>query len=182
MEKRTRTATGTPELSSAGIPTRAYWCEVRAEGEVFGTRETVPYVLGTFRTISPKFALRWLQGEAERIADRLDPDPERSAWVQPWMRVDTVLVPDCPTELRFWSLNPEEHHAARDQLRDGAPLSVVVPDRGCRFTLTVWPVAVPPAESSTTLPADDGQPTSPRPGRTSHRKPRRKVGGLIPFL
>ncbi|QNE79231.1 hypothetical protein F0344_14285 [Streptomyces finlayi] len=149
---------------------------------MYGTRETVAYVLGTFRTISPKFALRWLQGEAERIADRLDPDPGRSAWVMPWMRVDTVPVPDCPTELRFWAEDPEEHQAARDQLKDGAPLSVVIPDRGCRFTLTVWPVAVPPPESSPTLPADDGQSTNPRPGHTSHRKARRTSGWLIPFL
>ncbi|MFE4451080.1 hypothetical protein [Streptomyces sp. NPDC056796] len=106
MEKHVRTAMGTPERSSAGMPTRAYWCEVLAEGEVYGTRETVPYVLGTFQTISPKLALRWLQGEAERIADRLDPDPEGSAWVKPWMRVDTVPKPDSPTEFRFWSLDP----------------------------------------------------------------------------
>ncbi|MFD7107282.1 hypothetical protein [Streptomyces celluloflavus] len=182
MEKHARTATGNPERSSAGIPARAYWCEVLAEGAVYGTRERVPYVLGTFRTISPKLALRWLQGETERIADRLDPDPERSAWVKPWMQVGTVPVPDCPTEFRFWTEGPDEHHAARDQLKGGAPLSVVIPDKGCRFTLTVWPVAVPPPESIPTLPADDGQPTSPRPGRTSRRKPRRSPGWLVPFL
>ncbi|WP_202442189.1 MULTISPECIES: hypothetical protein [unclassified Streptomyces] len=182
MEKHARTATGSPERSSVGIPVRAYWCEVLAEGEVYGTRETVPYVLGTFQTISPKLALRWLQGEAERIADRLDPDPERSPWVKPWMRVDTVPKPDCPTEFRFWSLDPEEHQAARDQLKEGAPFSTVIPDKGCRFTLTVWPVAVPPSKSSPTLPADDGQSTCPRPGRTSHRKARRTAGWLIPFL
>ncbi|MFF0446425.1 hypothetical protein ACFYT4_08420 [Streptomyces sp. NPDC004609] len=112
MEKHARTATGNPERTSAGIPTRAYWCDVLAEGEVYGTRETVPYVLGTFPTISPKLALRWLQSEAERIADRLDPDPERSAWVKPWTQVGTVPVPDCPTEFRFWIEDPDEHHAA----------------------------------------------------------------------
>ncbi|MFE9612683.1 hypothetical protein [Streptomyces sp. NPDC006012] len=182
MEKRTRTATRNPERFSAGIQGRAYWCEVLAEGEVYGTRETVPYVLGTFQTISPKLALRWLQGEAERIADRLDPAPERSAWVKPWMQVGTVPVPDCPTEFRFWIEDPDEHHAARVQLKDGAPLSVVIPDKGCRFTLTVWPVAVSRPESIPTLPADDGQPTSPRQGRASHRKPRRSSGWFAPFL
>ncbi|GAB3972960.1 hypothetical protein GCM10028832_29740 [Streptomyces sparsus] len=59
-------------------PTAGYWCEVRAEGEVHGTGETVPYVLGTLKMISLKLALRWLRIEAERLADRLDPDPERS--------------------------------------------------------------------------------------------------------
>lgn len=168
-----------PALSAG--PARAYWCEVLAEGEVYGTRETVPFVLGTFQTISPKLALRWLQSEAERIADRLDPDPERSAWVKPWMCVGTVPLPDCPAELRVWAETPEEHQAARDQLREGAPLCVVIPDGGCRYTLTIWPVTVPPPRSSTTLPADDGQRTSPRPRHTSHRKPRR-TSRLIPFL
>lgn len=182
MEKRARTATGNPARSSAGVPTRAYWCEVLAEGEVYGTRETVPYVLGAFQTISPKLALRWLQGEAARIAERLDPDPECCPWAKPWMCLDTVPVPDCPTELRFWALDAEERQAARDQLKDGAPLSVVIPDTGCRFTLSVWPVAVPPSESSLTLPAADGQPISPRPGRASHRKARRTSGWLASLL
>ncbi|MEV7831572.1 hypothetical protein AB0P12_13230 [Streptomyces subrutilus] len=182
MEQHTRTAMGNPERSSAGMPARAYWCEVLAEGEVYGTRETVPYVLGTFQTISPKLALRWLRSEAGRIADRLDPDPERSEWVMPWMSVDPVPVPDTPAELRIWAEGPEEQQAARDQLKEGAPLSVVVPGKGCRFTLSVWPVAVPSPESSTALPADDGQSTCPRPGRTSHRKARRTSGLLIPFL
>lgn len=168
-------------MSTGPEPARAYWCEVRAEGEVYGTGETAACVLGTFSTISPKLALRWLRGEAEHIADRLDPDPERSAWVKPWMRVDPVPLPDCPAELRFWADAPEGHQAARDQLRDGAPLSVVVPDNGCRYTLTIWPVTVPPPKSSPTLPASDGQPTSTRPGHTSHRKARRS-GWLVPFL
>lgn len=73
MEKHARAATKNPKRSSAGIPVRAYWCEVLAEGEVYGTRESVPYILGTFQTISPKLALRWLQSEAERIADRPGP-------------------------------------------------------------------------------------------------------------
>ncbi|MFF3753980.1 hypothetical protein ACFYYH_26540 [Streptomyces sp. NPDC002018] len=181
METHVRTATGNPERSGAGIPA-GYWCEALAEGEVYGTRETVPYVLGTFQTISSKLALRWLQSEAERIADRLDPDPERSAWVKPWMRVGTVPLPDCPTEFRFWIEDPEKHQAARDQLKDGAPLSVVIPDKGCRFTLTVWPVAVFSPGSVTPLPADGRQSTSPRPGHTSHRKPRRTSGWLVSFL
>ncbi|MFD9563152.1 hypothetical protein [Streptomyces sp. NPDC059994] len=183
METHARTATGSPEQSGTATPA-GYWCEVLAEGEVYGTRERVPYVLGTYPAPSVRLALRWLQGQARRIADRLDPDPDRFAWVESWMRVDPVPVPDCPAELRFWADDPTEHQEACDQLSEGAPLSVVIPDNGCRYTLTVWPVTVtvPPPESSTALPADDGQPTSPRPGRTSHRKPRRKTGWLVPFL
>ncbi|WP_405614348.1 hypothetical protein OG292_16570 [Streptomyces sp. NBC_01511] len=153
-----------------------------AEGEVYGTGRTVAFVFGTFSSISPKLALRWLGGEAERIADRLDPDPERSAWVKPWMRVAPAPVPDGPAELRSWAGDPEEQRAARDQLKADDPLSVVIADNGCRYTLTVWPVAVPLPESSPAQPADDGQPTYTRPSHTSHRKARRTSDWLIPFL
>lgn len=157
---------------------RAYWCEVVAEGEVYGTSRSTAFVLGTFSTISPKLALRWLHGEADRIADGLDPDPERSAWVEPWMCVNPG-VPDCPTKLRAWIGDRGERQAARDQLAEGAPLSVVISDSGCRFTLMAWPVDVPQPEPGLTLPAE-GQPTYARPGRTSHRKARRS-GWLVRF-
>ncbi|MFD7115715.1 hypothetical protein ACFWAA_01470 [Streptomyces sp. NPDC059922] len=179
MKAHARTAVGDPELSNAAMPA-AYWCEVLAEGEVFGTRETVGFVLGTFSTISPKLALRWLRGEAERIADRLDPDPAHSTWVMAWMRVDPVPTPDCPTDLRDWISDPREHQAARDQLAEGAPLSVVMSDSGCRFTFIVWPIVRTP-QPLAELPASGGQPTHARPGHTSHRKARRS-GWLVPFL
>ncbi|WP_411084313.1 hypothetical protein [Streptomyces sp. cmx-18-6] len=124
-----------------------YWAEVRAEGPVYGTRETVPHVLGTFQTISPKLALRWLQGEAARIADRLDPDPQRSEWVHQSMRAQAVLVPDCPAELRVWADEFDEP-AEREYIKAGHPLSEKFPDADCTYSLSVWPV---------TLPADDHQ-------------------------
>ncbi|MER5891213.1 hypothetical protein ABT160_46025 [Streptomyces sp. NPDC001941] len=160
----------TSQLEPAG-----YWCEALAEGVVYGTHETVPYVLGTFQTISPKLALRWLQGEAARIADRLDPDPEHSAWAQPWMRVIPTPLPDSPTQLRCWASDPEGEHAAREQLRDGAPLSLVIPDIGCSYIFTAWPVNIP----APTTHAAAGQATNPRPGHTSHRRTRRTAGWLL---
>ncbi|MFJ6566880.1 hypothetical protein ACIQNU_05635 [Streptomyces sp. NPDC091292] len=141
-----------------------YWSEVRAEGPVYGTSEAAQYVLGTFQTISPILALRWLQGEALRIADRLDPDPTHSPWVQPAMRTAIVPVPDCPTDLRVWAEDPEEQRAARDHIKAGHPLFVKVPDADCTYTLCVWPVRLPAGEPEPGLP----EPIRQRIGGLSH--------------
>ncbi|WP_405793367.1 hypothetical protein [Streptomyces sp. NBC_01506] len=162
---------GSPDLTG-------YWAEVRAEGPVYGTGEIVQHILSTFQTISPVLALRWVRGEAMRIVDRLDPDPERSAWVTPWMLVDPAPVPDGCAELSFWAEDPGAYQAARDQLREGAPLSVVITDNGCRYTLTVWPVLVPPPECVPTARVSSGHPTHGRSGHTSHRRARR-AGWLL---
>ncbi|WP_415956386.1 hypothetical protein [Streptomyces sp. 021-4] len=138
-----------------------YWAESRAEGPVYGTGETAQFVLGTFQTISPVLVLRWLRGEALRIADRLDPDPKHSVWVQPSMRADTVPVPDCPAELRVWVEEFEEREA-REHIKGGHPLFEKFPDADCTYSLSVWPVK---------LPADD--PHQPLPEPQTHR-----VGGL----
>jgi hypothetical protein len=93
-----------------------YRCEVLAEGLVYGADETVRYVLGTFRTISPVLALRWLGGQALWIADRLDLDHL--------------------AELRAWYEDRECQRAAHAHIKSGAPLLVVVPDTDCTYTLS----------------------------------------------
>ncbi|MGW1229663.1 hypothetical protein [Streptomyces sp. NPDC002530] len=128
-----------------------YWAEVRAWGPVYGTGESAQYVLGTFQTISPVLALRWLRGEALHIADRLDPDPERSAWVQPEMLVGTAPVPDCPAELRVWADSVEEPEA-REYIKSGHPLCETFPDADCTYSLSVCPVILPAADPYRPLP------------------------------
>ncbi|MFB7495318.1 hypothetical protein ACFC09_11535 [Streptomyces sp. NPDC056161] len=120
-----------------------YQAEVRATGPVFGAAGTTQYSLGTSLTASPELALRWLRGEALRIADRLDPDPQHSAWVRPAMRTAPVPVPDCPAELRAWATDPTEQRAAHEQIRAGRALAVRIPDAGCTFTLSVRPADTP---------------------------------------
>ncbi|MFE7615636.1 hypothetical protein [Streptomyces sp. NPDC057496] len=119
-----------------------YLCEAVAEGPVCGTGETARYVLGTFRTISPVLALRWLGGQALWIVDRLDPDPHRSAWVQPSMRLPEapgILGSDHGAELRAWYQDRDGQRAAHAHLKSGHPLLVVVPDADCTYTLSVQP-------------------------------------------
>ncbi|KUN94035.1 hypothetical protein AQJ67_37360 [Streptomyces caeruleatus] len=110
---------------------------------MYGTGETVQYVLGTFQTISPVLVLRWLRGEALRIANRLDPDPadypafSRGFWA---IECDSVPYPDAPSELRVWASDPDEERGAREHIKGGFPLFVRVPDEDCTYTLSVWPV------------------------------------------
>ncbi len=150
-------------MSGRPVPA-GYRCEVLAEGLVYGTGETAPYVLGTFQTISPVLALRWLRGEARRIADRLDPDPQRSAWVRPTMRRAVVPVPDCPAELRAWAAGPEGPRAAREHLKAGHPLFAAFTDEDCTYTLSAWPVRLPADEPDQVPP----EPAAHRTGGPSH--------------
>ncbi|TXS66710.1 hypothetical protein [Streptomyces sp. sk2.1] len=116
-----------------------YLCEAVAEGPVYGTGQTARYVLGTFRTISPVLALRWLGGQALWIVDRLDPDPARSAWVRPAMRLPDAPGPDHSAELRAWYRDRNGQRAAHAHLKGGHPLLVVVPDVDCTYSLSVHP-------------------------------------------
>ncbi|GGV92827.1 hypothetical protein GCM10015535_54680 [Streptomyces gelaticus] len=119
----------------------SYRCEALAEGFVCGSDEMARYVLGVFWTISPVLALRWLGGRALWIADRLDPDPQRSAWVRPFMLLPVAaLAVDRPAELRTWYEDRESQRAAHAHIKSGNPLLVVVPDVDCAYTLSVRPV------------------------------------------
>ncbi len=160
-----------------------YWCEVRAEGRVHGTGQLAQYVLGTFRTISPMLALRWLRGEALRIADRLDPDPRRSPWAQPYREAPTGLAPDGPTGLRMWCADNGDRRAARERIKGGEPLLVAVQDVDCRYTLSVWPVrTATPAEHrwsppGSQEPRDDRLPGGAAPSlRLPAGRPARRRG------
>lgn len=121
-----------------------YWAEVRARGLVYGRGGAcVPYVLSTFRSISPVLALRWLRGEALRVADRLDPDPVRSPWLPVRAGRGGVTGHDAPTVLRAWAAGPGAGCAARRDIKGGRPLLVTASDADCTYTLSVRPVRLP---------------------------------------
>ncbi|MFJ3498347.1 hypothetical protein ACIPPJ_32820 [Streptomyces sp. NPDC086091] len=113
-----------------------YRAEVRAEGPVYGTGEHTHYVFSTSQSISPVLAIRWLRGEALRIADRLDPDPSHS----PWLKRTATAEADAPTTLRTWANDPTTERRARDHIKNGHPLHVTAPDPDCTYTLSVRPV------------------------------------------
>ncbi|MFE7466754.1 hypothetical protein ACFU6R_21990 [Streptomyces sp. NPDC057499] len=116
--------------------------------EFFGdTGRMARYVLGTFETISPVLAVRWLGGQALRIAELLNEDPEGgprldlegSAWVQPLRRLPVGSPPGRPAELCAWYEDRRGQREAQAHVRSGNPLLVVVPDTDCTYTLSVRP-------------------------------------------
>lgn len=154
----------TAGLGTSGKPQPAgYRAEVRAEGPVYGTRETAQYVLGTFQSFSPVLVIRWLRGEARRIADRLDPDPFRSPWIPIPTSCEAQPDQDAPTELRTWATSPEEEHDAREHIKGGHPLFVTATDPDCTYTLSVWPVRM-----SAEPDRWPGEPLTHRIGGLSH--------------
>jgi hypothetical protein len=148
-----------------------------AIGEGPANGATVRVVLGTWQTISPKLALRWLRGQAHRIADGLDPDP-RSTWLSG--RVIRRLpagLPDVPAELRQWCADDSAQQAACLQLKQGAPVTVNASDHTGHYSLCVWPVAL-------RAPAPSSSPPEFRPRRDNpgHRKTRGRRGWLAAFF
>lgn len=151
-------------MTGSRRPIRAYRCEVFKEERAYGEGVTVPDVLATSQTISPKLALRWLRGQAQHIADRLDPG-HSAVWQQQTGHYFHVPAPTCPAQLRAWCEDAREQQTAREQLDNGSPATLVVSDRTDRYTLTVWPLPGPAdAGTAAALPVD------PHPARSRRVK------------
>ncbi|MEV5884014.1 hypothetical protein AB0L74_15020 [Streptomyces sp. NPDC052020] len=133
---------GAPNAIPGGADPTGYRCEALAEGAVCGTGREVRYVLGTFRTISPVLALRWLRGQARRIADGLDPDPGVSSWFRA-NACEASPAEDAPTRLRDWAADPDQERTAREHVKGGQPLFVTALDADCTYTLSVRPIRLP---------------------------------------
>ncbi|MFJ6568688.1 hypothetical protein ACIQNU_14785 [Streptomyces sp. NPDC091292] len=150
--------------TSAASDQPSYRCEVHAEGVVHGAGHTAHHILSTHDTISPILAIRWLRSQALRIADRLDPDPNRSPWVTPAMRQPTTPPePDSPTHLRTWAHNPTRQQAARLRIKAGHPLLILIPDTDCSYTLTVQPPHHPKSPGPAMRECQATNPVPPTP-------------------
>lgn len=120
-----------------------YRADVHGEGPVGG--RTVRILLGRIRTPSPLRAVRWLQVQALRVADGLDPDPAASGWAghPGTLRELPAGIPDVPSRLRRWAGDEASREAALDRLRSGAPVTLTTADHTGRYSLTIHPVPVP---------------------------------------
>lgn len=179
MSSHTRDDTG--EFRGAADPVRGYWCEVIAEGPVYGSDEPVRMVLGTFQTPFVGRALRWLRRQALRIADGLDPEPDATpSLCGALRRVESAIefgLGDVPTALRNWANTDSSRQVAYYRLRGGEPFLLVTDDPMGRYVLAAWPVNIPARPDA--LPVECRQPTSSRSDHLKHRKHRRKAGRLL---
>ncbi|MGW4031040.1 hypothetical protein ACWEFL_17265 [Streptomyces sp. NPDC004838] len=158
--------------------TPAYRAQVTAEGLVSGSGRRVRVVLGVFSSPYPGRVLRWLRGQALRLADGLDPDPEagpvHSGALVPVPYSLTFLLGDGPALLRQWADSSSELRKALGQLAGGEPFLLVVSDHSGVYVLTAWSTTPTPA------PPHYGRGHGPEvdsgPGRNRGLRPR------IPFL
>ncbi|MFE3069641.1 hypothetical protein [Streptomyces sp. NPDC059247] len=116
----------------------AYVAEVYAVGPVAGTWLPTTYSLASFESISPKLVLRWLRGEALRLADRLDPDPSQVDWLPPLTYCLTPPDHNCCEEMRSWAVSDDAEAYARETLRARQPFRTEFADRDCTYVLSIW--------------------------------------------
>ncbi|MGW9364984.1 hypothetical protein ACWG43_14135 [Streptomyces albidoflavus] len=126
---------------------------VRYLAEVYGGDGARSLWLGG--TVAPIrcLALRWLRGQAVRIADGLDPDPD-SAWAPPGTLWPTTQdSSDAPSQLRSWAADLGVQEAASRCLADGVPYGFLARDASGWYRLYARPVRIlsaptPPEELS----------------------------------
>ncbi|AXQ55618.1 hypothetical protein ACPCK9_16205 [Streptomyces koyangensis] len=118
---------------------------VRYLAEVYGGDGARSLCLGGTVAPSRCLALRWLRGQALRIADGLDPDPD-SAWAPPgplWPTPHSGA--DAPTQLRCWAADVGLQEAASRRLADGVPYGFLARDASGWYRLYARPVRIPSA-------------------------------------
>jgi hypothetical protein len=108
-------------------PRDAYWCEVvarspDAEGE---------WMLGGHRSATPGQALRWLRGQARRLADALDPIPGRGPFPAGSLRQLGPGAPNPGRIFREWAADLPFQRLQLAALANGRHISVNAggPDR-----------------------------------------------------
>ncbi|MFJ6215593.1 hypothetical protein ACIQGZ_20020 [Streptomyces sp. NPDC092296] len=120
----------------------AYWGEVIAEGAPYSLPgRVVRIVLGERTAANRRLALRWLRGQAHRIADGLDPGP--AGIVGTCVNRTPNGLPDVPQQLRDWCTDDDRQAAALAQLTRGEPVALDMADHTGRYYLAVWPICIP---------------------------------------
>lgn len=117
-----------------------YRAEALAEGLVINSSRPVRCVLGTFMSPYPGRVLRWLRGQALRIADGLDPDPVTVSWSKALHPgpAPNEAVGDVPSAFRAWAQSDGSCDLAQHQLANGATVMVVGEDHTGWYALTAW--------------------------------------------
>ncbi|MGW8876404.1 hypothetical protein [Streptomyces mirabilis] len=129
-----------PLRASSYTPTAprsiGYRCEALAT-PLDGKRAVV---LAAHNVRSPRLAARWLQGQAERLARHLDPDP-----FAPWLHAaPLVLTGDTRAAdvLRTWVRDPVKYADAIQKLAARVSYNLTVTDSDARYSLIAAPVPI----------------------------------------
>ncbi|MGP4113914.1 hypothetical protein ACTWP5_23760 [Streptomyces sp. 4N509B] len=126
-----------------------YWCEVVAWGP--GTSENDDgreIHLGGYRAETPQAAVRWLVGQAARLADRLDPRPGQG-WAcgdaaGALRRLPAALPDDWPDPgrtLREWCTDEDQRQETVRMLLNGECFVLATRDETAFYSLSAHPVA-----------------------------------------
>ncbi|MEU3652000.1 hypothetical protein AB0E67_03970 [Streptomyces sp. NPDC032161] len=115
----------------------------RVLAEVYAGDARTTFYLGGVLVASPRLALRWLRGQAERLANGLDPDPG-TPWIsRAALRAAPSSGPDAPAELRAWAADDEHQGEALHRLATGAEFEFIARDGACWYGLTARPLCIP---------------------------------------
>ncbi|MFJ9431765.1 hypothetical protein ACIRQY_19175 [Streptomyces sp. NPDC101490] len=124
-------------LTAVTLP--AYVAEVYAEWPTETAYATAATRLAIFECISAEFAVRWLRGEARRLADRIDPAPKQVSWGPPRaFRPVTPSGPDCAPALRSWADSEPAATDVLEVLGTRHPFRAAFPDTGATYVLSIW--------------------------------------------
>ena len=132
-------------LPDSGRKTVGYWCRVTAwSGDL--TRE---FALGSYAAKNPRLAVRWLRGQAYRLANALDPEPGVG-----WAKGDAASalrrLPDSVADsqanpgraLREWALDMTSHEQVMAYLLTGTPYFMTVSDPSAYYMLSSEPMVI----------------------------------------
>lgn len=122
-----------------------FWCNVTAwPGDL--SREIF---LGGYQAATPRLAVRWLRGQAARLASALDPQPG-TGWTQGEAAKTLRQLPDrLPDDwpdpghmLREWQHDDHRHEQVMAALLSGHPFALTTHDYSAYYMLSARPVSV----------------------------------------
>lgn len=111
--------------------------------ETYGGDDRRAVFLGGTVAPTRRLALRWLRGQALRLAGGLDPAPD-----VPWapagvLRRIPAAARDAPGALRGWAASLERQDDAAQRLAFGEPFVFIARDAAGWYRLTARPLLVP---------------------------------------
>ena len=119
---------------------RDFWCECLIAD--IATAQTWP--LRSYHALHADEAMQWLQHQAARLAQFIDPTPGQGAVPAKALRrlddfLDAADEPDPATAFRMWPTDIAERDQARQAMQYGTSYTFSVADRRTRYCMSVRP-------------------------------------------